>query len=514
MWAHKSDEDVTLSNILGRYEWIWKDASIEGAEFLEEDMGGLTIELKDASSPASLENLQGKVEYGSICCDVLAFKQYSDKRKKPVRNSWRLIMKYTGPQEYRDGDSADWIDESEDHQLSICEQSDDDGRPFVELNLDANGWLTLLGRKFTGGRAPGMTDDEERRLKKECVDNGVMYESEEEMSDSLYEPYGTLDYKTGRIVPLVPRRASKSTASDGTPEPRIDEKDLDKDSDPVPSLTSPAVNVTPIPLLSTAPGIAPSPVLPRSRAWTVAQPEEDFAASQILGQYHWVLEDQILKQTVIRQNRGGLIINLRDRTAPVTASNITGSFEYDSLKCNIKEMTKWSPGQLPTQRTWRTRWKLVLDCPGDHPELSLADDNDGTPQRHELYISTVNDKLPHSFVELVLHEQGTPHTVLVGKRYRDNRPPQFQKGDLKQLQKFRWVEQKGDRLQKLSPELRAKLEEKKMEGETEKKASASTVSSLDIAAGAAANNQVPSTKKKRKLPDDSAKRGQRKKARV
>lgn len=127
----------------------------DGAEvepgFLEEDEGGITIELKDASSPTAMTNLTGKIKYSHFLeCDILEFQEKLDDDEERQKSAWSLVLKYTGDDP--DFDRADCVDSGIGHEFFICKEVDDNGTPFITLIADADPNIILVGKKGVAGR--------------------------------------------------------------------------------------------------------------------------------------------------------------------------------------------------------------------------------------------------------------------------------------------------------------------------------------------------------------------------
>ncbi|KZS87362.1 hypothetical protein SISNIDRAFT_460979 [Sistotremastrum niveocremeum HHB9708] len=196
-----NEVQTPLSQIVGQYRWVFKDALMSiGPGFLDPhvvDWGGMTISLRNSSSSITLENLTGQLEYGSIKCDILKFREHSDNTDGLRKSCWRLNLKYTGDDDERDEDDGDWIDVHDEHELYVSKQVDDGGTPYLEFvlsmdGLNGHGDLHLLGKKLVDSAhsASWLTADEKARLRQEKYDSEEWDEATElEMSEDKIQSF-------------------------------------------------------------------------------------------------------------------------------------------------------------------------------------------------------------------------------------------------------------------------------------------------------------------------------------
>ncbi|KZT39873.1 hypothetical protein SISSUDRAFT_572338 [Sistotremastrum suecicum HHB10207 ss-3] len=213
MWDHKNTEETPISDIIGEYTWVFRDGAEVEPGFLEDDEGGITIELKDASSPTAMTNLTGKIKYSHFLeCDILEFQEKLDDDEERQKSAWSLVLKYTGDDP--DFDGADCVDSGIGHEFFICKQVDDHGTPFITLIVDADPDIILVGKKRVAGRKKMLTAKERKRVEKGGVSSSA--EKGEDIEAS------SVRTKTGdSLAATTPEAAKEISKEDNQQKPRL-----------------------------------------------------------------------------------------------------------------------------------------------------------------------------------------------------------------------------------------------------------------------------------------------------
>ncbi|KZT39869.1 hypothetical protein SISSUDRAFT_1118688 [Sistotremastrum suecicum HHB10207 ss-3] len=178
------DEHTVVSEIIGRYLWVYKNDSIHPPKFLEPSAsspssGGLTIKLRDPTSPIVPSNVFGYLESGSINCKIAQIEEHGVLKGSRDRwtRRWRLTLEY--PEQPSTGTLGRPLEIGEPytvpgtpHELFVCKLHDSEDVPFVEMVLKIKGadratnGLVLIGKKFRGDEKPTLSAKEIKRLKK------------------------------------------------------------------------------------------------------------------------------------------------------------------------------------------------------------------------------------------------------------------------------------------------------------------------------------------------------------
>ncbi|KZT39872.1 hypothetical protein SISSUDRAFT_572241 [Sistotremastrum suecicum HHB10207 ss-3] len=177
MLTHQAKKDTPLSDILGQYLWVFRDGCLDEPDYIdvEEDLGGIVIQLRDPWGPITLENLTGKIKYDEMRCNIRGFKEYIDTSIKTGRRKsyWKIILQHTGEPHHLI--SPEEINGNE-HELYVCKQVDGSGTPYINLVLggkQSRRSLELLGKRFSHPvRKPSLSSRETKNLKKERVKCG------------------------------------------------------------------------------------------------------------------------------------------------------------------------------------------------------------------------------------------------------------------------------------------------------------------------------------------------------